>query len=71
MTERISWAKAKQAVCKRLPLRPERTIAKNIEDWGLTAAEAFVVGAEEAQAEMIKRINALRPVPETASEHKP
>ena len=62
--EMISFAKAKLAATKRLPLRTERQIEKNVEAWGLTAAEAFIQGAEEAQSEFIRRINALRPIGE-------
>lgn len=57
----ISWAKAKLAVSKRLPFISERKLEARLDETPLTPAECYVLGAEEAQGELIRRINELRP----------
>lgn len=58
---KVSWAKCKQAASKRLPFMAEGKIEERLEMACLTLAEAYMCGAEEAQCEILKRLNALRP----------
>lgn len=57
----ISWSKAKLAVTKRLPFVSERKLEARLDETPLTRAECYVLGAEEAQGEFIRRINEIRP----------
>lgn len=59
----VSWAKCKLAASKRLPFMTERRIEAHLDMAGMTAAEAYICGAEEAQGEILRRLNELlRPV---------
>lgn len=60
---RILRSRALKAAAKRLPLVSERMLKERIEGSGLTAAEAYVCGAEEAQVEIIQRLHAVPVVP--------
>jgi len=57
----ISWAKAKLATSKRLPFVSERKLEARLDATPLTPAECYMLGAEEAQNEIIRRLNELRP----------
>lgn len=65
----VSRAKVMLAATKRLPLKTEGTIQKMLEFAAGSLAEAYVIGADEAQSEIIRRLQALplypatRPVP--------
>jgi len=57
----ISWAKAKLAVSKSLRVRSEKELREHLDFAGYNAPEAYRLGVEETQHELIARINALRP----------
>lgn len=63
----ISWAKAKLAASKRLHFKSKRTTEAMLEFAAGSLTEAYRIGAEEAQSEIMRRINHLRP-PVSASE---
>ena len=57
--ERIARAAALRAAGKRLPILPEKTLARNLDMMGASLAEAYRAGAEEAQGEIVARLVAI------------
>lgn len=57
----VSWAKCKLAVTKKLPFKSDAAIERVASYAGFSCADAYRCGAEEAQSEIIRRLNELRP----------
>jgi hypothetical protein len=45
---------------KKLPIPPKRMLAWDFRDSGVTATEAYRLGAKEAQEEIVRRLVAFR-----------
>jgi len=60
-THMISWAKAKLAASKKLPILGESALNSNLKAFDFSPAECYRQGAEEAQCEILRRLNELRP----------
>jgi hypothetical protein len=45
---------------KKLPIPPKRILAWDFRDSGVTATEAYRLGAKEAQEEIVRRLVAFR-----------
>lgn len=61
MSETIKKSDALRAATKKLPLKRAREIEENLSYFCGSMAEAYRVGAEEAQREIAGRIRALAP----------
>ena len=57
----VSWAKCKLAASKKLPFKSDAAIERMASYAGFTRADAYRCGAEEAQSEIMRRLNELRP----------
>lgn len=58
--EHIARKDALRAVMKKLPIRGDKALNENLEMAAGSLAEAYRIGAEEAQFEIAARIRALR-----------
>lgn len=54
------WRKAISEAGKRLRFLPDRTMEKQLDYAAGTMAEAYRIGAEEAQGEIIQRLQVLQ-----------
>lgn len=57
---KILKSAAIRAATKRLPIRGDKALQENLEMAAGTLAEAYRIGAEEAQHEIARRIDAIR-----------
>jgi len=57
---RITTAQAAQVARKKLPLRTESAIRSRLKAFTDDLAEAYLLGAEEAQREIVARFEAFR-----------
>lgn len=57
----VSWAKCKLSAGKKLPFKSNAAIERMASYAGFTIADAYRCGAEEAQNEIMRRLNELRP----------
>jgi hypothetical protein len=63
MTERIPKSRALRVARSALPIRGNRVLQENLEFAAPTLAEAYRLGAREAQHAIVDRIAALRGTP--------
>lgn len=61
MTFRIPLTRALKVAAIQLPFAKPKDIAKRLDDRAHTLVEAYRIGAEEAQAEIVRRLAALEP----------
>jgi len=59
-TERITKGQAIRAASARLPIRGDRALQVNLECMTGSLAEAYRIGAEEAQFEILRRLRAIK-----------
>ncbi len=59
MPERILKSRAVAAARKRLPIRRDKELEENLSYAAGSLAEAYRIGAEEAQSEIVARLAAL------------
>ena len=59
MAERVLLSKALRAASKRLPLLGDRWLRGNLAVFTNDLAEAYKLGAEEAQTEIVARLRRL------------
>lgn len=72
MSEKSLYRKVVQAAAKRLPFISERKLEARLDDTPLSPAEIYILGAEEAQGEILRRIHALvRPADPTTPGKEP
>lgn len=57
----VSWAKCKLAASKKLPIMGDKALNSNLDAFEFSRAECYRQGAEEAQAEIMRRLNEIRP----------
>jgi hypothetical protein len=62
----VSHAKVMLAATKRLPFSSEKSTNALLEYAACDMAEAYRIGAEEAQSEIIRRLQQLPPYPTEA-----
>jgi hypothetical protein len=60
MSERITKMQALRAARARLPLRGDKAINENLSWFADSLAEAYRVGAAEAQQEIVRRIASIK-----------
>ncbi len=60
MTEKVLRSAVLRAARKKLDFRPERELQENLEWAADNKADAYRIGAQEAQAEIIQRLQELK-----------
>jgi hypothetical protein len=60
VSELVSKAKALRAARAKLPLRGDKALQANLEMFCGSFADAYRIGADEAQREVARRIEALQ-----------
>lgn len=53
----LLWSRAAKVAGLKVRLKSEQTLQRLLEDHGFTLAEAYQIGAEEAQGEIVRRLS--------------
>jgi hypothetical protein len=59
--------KAIKAARKKLPILGDKALNSNLNAFGFSRADCYRQGAEEAQGEILRRLNQLRPADPTSA----
>ncbi len=61
MTITVPLSRAIKAAAKKIPILGDKQLNENLDFAADSMAEAYRIGAEEAQAEIVRRLRALGP----------